>query len=70
MSDLKPMNLGIESFQFLEQVHDPATGELRLSYRFDEGTVLEERIVFPYAPWPSDASRQRAFDAEIGRAHV
>ncbi len=70
MSDLKPMNLGIESFQFLEQVHDPATGELRLSYRFDEGTVLEERIVFPYAPWPSDASRQRAFDAAASALHL
>jgi len=47
-------------FSFEACQYDPASGEAILSYEVD-GCVLQEKIIFPWAPWPVDASRQAAF---------
>ncbi|KAA9133380.1 endonuclease domain-containing protein [Marinihelvus fidelis] len=59
-----------ETFHFLDYGYDPATGELRMSWSFDDGPPLVERLVFPWAPWPSDASRQAAFTQVMGLLHL
>lgn len=48
-------------FVFTSCAYDAAEGVARLAYRFDDGPELVERITFPHAPWPPDASRQAAF---------
>jgi len=56
-------------FAFSEYAYDPATGEARLSYDID-GRVLHEKITFPWAPWPVDASRQAAFFRALELLHL
>ena len=60
MSESKPP-AGPKVFRFTRCEYDPATGTAELGYAFDQGAELVERLVFPYQPWPSDASRQAAF---------
>ena len=59
-----------ECFVFTSCHYDPAQGEARLSYRFDDGPELVERIVFPHAPWPPEASRQAAFRRALEILHL
>lgn len=59
-----------ERFHFAGANYDPQTGEARLSYAFDDGPLLTERIVFPYAPWPQEASRQAAFLRALDLLHL
>ncbi len=51
-----------KTFSFLRRSFDPLSGSARLVYRVDDGPELVEQLLFPYTPWPSDASRQLAFD--------
>jgi hypothetical protein len=57
-------------FHFLDCEYDPARGETRLSYRFDDGPVLVERLFFEHAPWPADATRQAAFQQALRLLHL
>jgi len=57
-------------FHFSRCHYDPASGEARLEYAFDNGPSLVERIVFPHAPWPQDASRQAAFIRALELLHL
>ena len=57
-------------FHFLACDYQPASGEARLSYRFDDGPVLVERLFFEHAPWPQDATRQAAFYEALRLLHL
>jgi len=57
-------------FRFAGSQFDPATGEARLSYAFDDGPLLTERLRFPHAPWPQDQSRQAAFFRALNLLHL
>jgi UDP-N-acetylmuramoylalanine--D-glutamate ligase len=57
-------------FRFLDCTYDPATGVASLAYAFDDGPALIERITFPYAPWPPEASRQAAFQRALEILHL
>ncbi len=56
-------------FSFSGHHYDAATGEATLSYEID-GQLLHETIVFPWAPWPADASRQAAFLQALEVLHL
>jgi hypothetical protein len=62
--------LAVKQFRFLNRSFDHATGEAILAYAFDDGEAIFERIRFPYHPWPSDPSRQAAFDRALGLLHL
>ena len=57
-------------FHFVSCTYDPVRGEARLVYRFDDGPDLVERIGFPHAPWPPEASRQAAFQDALRILHL
>lgn len=57
-------------FRFLECNYDAQSGQARLSYAFDEGPELVERITFPHAPWPPEASRQACFHRALEILHL
>jgi hypothetical protein len=57
-------------FEFTRCAYDPASGVARLGYRFDGGPELVERIRFPHAPWPPEASRQAAFGRALEILHA
>ncbi len=65
-----PGNISVNKFRFLNHSYDPATGEAVLAYSFDDGEAIFERITFPYKPWPSDSSRQLAFDRALSLLHL
>ncbi len=56
-------------FSFSGYDFDPASGQATLSYDVD-GQVLQEKITFPWAPWPVDASRQAAFLQALELLHL
>ena len=58
------------SFRFTTCAYDPGEGTASLSYRFDDGPELVERITFPHAPWPPEASRQAAFQNALEILHL
>jgi len=58
-----------ECFSFSDCHYDPVSGEATLSYSVD-GRVLQEKITFPWAPWPVDASRQAAFFQALELLHL
>lgn len=57
------------AFHFRRCAYEPASGVASLVYAFDDGPELVERISFPHAPWPPDASRQAAFMAALELLH-
>lgn len=57
-------------FSFQSRSFDPLSGTARLVYRVDDGPELVETLVFPYTPWPSDVSRQKAFDLALEMLHL
>lgn len=59
-----------KTFSFLRRSFDPLSGTARLVYRVDDGPELLEQLVFPYTPWPSDASRQLAFEHALELLHL
>ena len=56
-------------FSFSSCHYDAASGEARLVYDVD-GRSLTEKITFPWAPWPVDASRQAAFLRALELLHL
>ncbi len=56
-------------FSFSGYHYDPASGEATLTYDVD-GRILHEKITFPWAPWPVDASRQAAFFQALELLHL
>jgi hypothetical protein len=56
-------------FSFTNYRYQPETGEAVLSYHVD-GLEFKERITFPWAPWPVDASRQAAFYRALETLHL
>jgi len=63
------MDRRAECFSFSGCHYDPASGEATLSYEVD-GRVLSEKIIFPWSPWPVDASRQAAFFQALELLHL
>ncbi len=59
-----------QTFRFVGRQYDLATGELQMAWAFDDGPPIVERLVFPWAPWPSDASRQAAFSQAMDILHL
>ena len=59
-----------DCFHFLGCGYDPETGVACLSYSFDNGPELVERITFPHAPWPPEASRQACFQRALEVLHL
>lgn len=59
-----------QTFRFVGRQYDPATGELQMAWAFDDGPPLVERLVFPWAPWPADASRQAALFQAMDILHL
>ena len=59
-----------DCFNFLTCDYDPQSGVASLSYRFDDGPALVERISFPHAPWPPEASRQACFHRALEVLHL
>jgi len=57
-------------FRFLSRDYDVATGVARFSYAFDGGPELVERVTFPHAPWPPEASRQACFRRALEILHL
>jgi hypothetical protein len=57
-------------FNFLACDYDPESGVARLSYGFDDGPELVERIIFPHASWPPEASRQACFRRALEVLHL
>lgn len=60
----------VERFCFRHHAYDPSSGTATLGYAFDDGATLEERIIFPYQPWPPDPSRQVAFLRALEMLHL
>ncbi len=56
-------------FSFSGYHYDPGSGEATLSYDVD-ACRLHEKISFPWAPWPVDASRQAAFFQALELLHL
>jgi len=56
-------------FRFSGYQYDSASGEATLTYNVD-GRSLNEKIIFPWAPWPVDASRQAAFFRALELLHL
>ncbi len=57
-------------FEFTRCDFDPVQGLASLVYRFEQGPELIERIRFPNAPWPPEASRQAAFGQALRLLHL
>lgn len=58
-----------DCFSFSGYHYDAASGVATLSYDVD-GQTLQEKITFPWAPWPVDASRQAAFFQALELLHL
>lgn len=69
MSEL-PGGISISQFRFLSCSYNQVSGEAVLGYSFDDGEEFFERIRFPYKPWPSEPSRQVAFDKALTLLHL
>lgn len=59
-----------ECFRFQRCEYDPETGIATLSYAFDDSPDLVERVTFPHAPWPPEASRQAGFRRALELLHL
>jgi hypothetical protein len=59
-----------KTFAFVQRHYDAQTGIVRLSYQVEDGPILVEKLVFPYFPWPADASRQLAFEQALELLHL
>jgi hypothetical protein len=60
----------IRAFRFTDCRFDPATGEARLGYAFDDGPVMEEVVVFPGAPFALDEARAGAVARALRLLHL
>lgn len=69
MSHLPDSSRQADVFAFSAHHYDAASGQATLSYEID-GRELVETITFPWAPWPTDASRQAAFFRALELLHL
>ena len=69
MTDITDKGRQAACFSFADCHYDPGSGAATFSYRVD-GTVLQEKINFPRAPWPQDVSRQSAFYRALELLHL
>jgi hypothetical protein len=69
MSDLPDPDRQAKRFAFTAHHYDAVSGQATLSYEID-GRELVETITFPWAPWPTDASRQAAFFQALELLHL
>lgn len=67
--DIRVSGKQANCFSFSGYHYDSASGEATLTYDID-GRVLHEKITFPWAPWPVDASRQAAFFQALELLHL
>ena len=70
MSQATPDPRQAGCFHFLACDYDTRRGVASLSYCFDDGPELVERISFPHAPWPPEASRQACFRRALEVLHL
>lgn len=60
----------VTRFRFLSCGFDPATGEARLAYAFDDGPALVETVRFPGAPFTLDPARAAAVARAVRLLHL
>ena len=60
----------IRAFRFTGCHFDPATGEARLDYAFDDGPVMTEVLRFPGAPFALDGERAEAVQRALRLLHL
>ena len=60
----------IRAFRFVDCTFDPATGEARLAYAFDELAPMVETLRFPGAPFALDAARSEAVTRALRLLHL
>lgn len=60
----------VRAFRFLNCGLDPATGEARLGYAFDDGPEMVEVIRFPGAPFALDGARAAAVERALRLLHL
>ncbi|WP_374472812.1 UDP-N-acetyl-alpha-D-muramoyl-L-alanyl-L-glutamate epimerase [Arenimonas sp.] len=60
----------VRAFRFLTCGLDPATGEARLGYAFDDGPEMVETIRFPGAPFALDGARAAAVERALRLLHL
>ncbi|KFN51883.1 hypothetical protein N790_13545 [Arenimonas malthae CC-JY-1] len=60
----------VRAFRFLNCGLDPATGEARLGYAFDDGPEMVEVIRFPGAPFAFDGARAAAVERALRLLHL
>lgn len=60
----------VERFRFVSHGFDPATGEARLVYAFDDGPHMTETVVIPGAPFQLDATQLAAAEAATQLLHL
>jgi hypothetical protein len=60
----------IRAFRFVSADFDPARGEARLAYAFDDGPVLIETITIPGAPFVLDPARAQQVEQALRRLHL
>jgi UDP-N-acetylmuramoylalanine--D-glutamate ligase len=70
LSPAVPNPRDADCFRFLGCDYNPATGLACLSYAFNGGPELVERLTFPHAPWPPEASRQACFRRALEILHL
>ena len=67
--DIRASGKQASCFSFSGYHYEPASGEACLTYDID-GRTIQEKITFPWAPWPVDASRQAAFFQALELLHL
>jgi hypothetical protein len=60
----------IRAFRFTHCQFDPATGEARLGYAFDDGPGMEEVVRFPGAPFALEGERAEAVQRALRLLHL
>lgn len=60
----------VACFRFVGCAFDPATGEARLAYAFDDGPELVETVTLPGAPFALDAARAPAMEHALRLLHL
>jgi hypothetical protein len=60
----------VRAFRFVHARFDPATGEARLAYAFDDDAPMVETLRFPGAPFTLDAARTQAVQRALHLLHL
>lgn len=60
----------VRVFRFVDTRFDPATGEARLTYAFDDAEPMQETLRFPGAPFVLDPTRTHAVQQALQLLHL